>query len=270
MVYIKNGKGFRSGGHNLRATVPLVAIPFKPEIAYSTEIGIKSEFFDNRVRFNAAAYRTRVNNLQRSTLFLVNGQPITFLGNAASSRITGMEADLTVAPIKGLTLVGTVALTDPEYIAYQEVPSRTNLTGDRACCEIFESVPEKTFSLQGSYEFPIGDRGELLLSANYNWVSEVKLVSGNFFVGNPFTVIVDPFTGMTVGDSTTNRGTADPIGLLGASIAYTFDDRYTIRAWGRNLTNESGITTSTNAQLGYVNAGLREPRTYGLTLSAEF
>lgn len=125
-------------------------------------------------------------------------------------------------------------------------------------------------SLQGSYEIPVGDSGELLLSANYNWMSRVKIVNGNFFVGNPFTVVTDPFTGLTVGDSIVDAGTSDSIGLLGASIAYTFDDRYKIMAWGRNLTNESGIVNSTNASRGFVNKGLREPRMYGLTVSAEF
>jgi iron complex outermembrane receptor protein len=269
MVYAKHSKGFRSGGHNLRATALAQAIPFQPEIAYTNEIGVKSQFFDNRVRFNAAAYRTRVNNMQRSTLFLVNGSPITFLSNAASARILGLEAELTLAPVEGLLLTGTVALTDPKYLNFSELPSRTNLGGDRTS-DLFESIPKKTFSLQGSYTFNLGGESSVTLAANYNWQSKVKLLSNNFSIGNPYLVITDPFTGKTIAQSFIDLGSMDPVGILGGSITFSLKDRYKLMVWGRNLTNEQGNTIATNASLGYMGNGMREPRTYGLTLSAEF
>ena len=50
MVYGKFSKGYRSGGQNLRATNPLIFVPFGPEIVYEAEAGFKSELLDRRLR----------------------------------------------------------------------------------------------------------------------------------------------------------------------------------------------------------------------------
>lgn len=269
MVYAKHAKGFRSGGMNLRATTLANAVPFKPEIAYSTEIGFKSQLWDNRIRLNVAAYHTLVNDIQRSTLFLVNGVPVTFLSNAAKARINGVEAELTVAPIEGLTLSASGALVDPKYLSFSEAPSRTNLTGDRSM-ESFDSVPKQQFALQGSYEFAVNQDSKLTLAANYSWQGRTKVVNGMFFVGSPALVVIDPQSGETLAANFIDSGTTPPTGLLGASVTYTFQDRYKLTGWVRNLTDNRSINNATNASLGYVNATIREPRTFGVTATVNF
>ena len=51
LVYAKTSRGFRSGGQNLRggAAGPESFAPFDPETVTDLEIGLKSQFFNDRV-----------------------------------------------------------------------------------------------------------------------------------------------------------------------------------------------------------------------------
>ena len=127
-AYLKTSKGFRSGGQNLRANSVATAIPFKPEIAYAHEAGIKSELFDRRLRLNLAGYYSNVNDIQRTTLIgLANGTTQTVLTNAGKIRIWGLEGEFLVQLPAGFQVGGTGSYTNAKYKDYQELPSRTNL-----------------------------------------------------------------------------------------------------------------------------------------------
>ena len=96
MVYAKAGRGYRSGGENLRANGdPATFAPFKPEINDEQEIGIKSEFLDHKVRLNIAAYHNIISNAQRSLLLSVPGSTnlLTVLYNAEKQETLGLEAE---------------------------------------------------------------------------------------------------------------------------------------------------------------------------------
>jgi iron complex outermembrane recepter protein len=53
LAYLSYNRGFKSGGFNsLNIQIP----PFRPEQLDAYELGFKSTFVDNRVRFNGAFY----------------------------------------------------------------------------------------------------------------------------------------------------------------------------------------------------------------------
>ncbi len=105
LVYATWSTGFRPGGVNRRGSLG----PYQPDRLTNYEIGWKTSWFDNSLRFNGAIYREDWNNFQFSFL----GQnSFTEIHNASSARIYGSEADVTWIPLDGLTISGSGTLTD--------------------------------------------------------------------------------------------------------------------------------------------------------------
>lgn len=65
LAYLTLSHGYKSGGFNGTSVVAAdVTIPFEPETADTVELGLRSEWFDNRLRFNGAVFFTRSYDLQ--------------------------------------------------------------------------------------------------------------------------------------------------------------------------------------------------------------
>ena len=98
MVYASYTRGFKPGGSNLTygredIIAPIVVLPtFKDETVEAWELGIKTDFADNRVRLNAAAFYYDYKNLQYQAT-----DPELFeggVGNLPGSEIYGAEVEL--------------------------------------------------------------------------------------------------------------------------------------------------------------------------------
>jgi iron complex outermembrane receptor protein len=264
LTYVKTSKGFRSGGQNLRASgaATAVFVPFGPEVAREQEIGLKSELFDRRVRFNLAAFYNEVSGIQRSTLVSapVNGipSPTTVVGNAGKARFYGGEAELTIAPATGLTFTGTAAVTKPKYLDYAD------LTGDRRS-EPFPGIPDWTFSVATDYQTRIGAAG-LRAHLDYAWVGDIPLYALRTApTGDP---AVDSVTRAVVETLTRPAG-----GEMNARLAMTFnDDALEVAIFGRNILNRRVIGTGLlfEAPLNVIAAQRNDPATYGITATLKF
>lgn len=105
-IYGSYSEGIRSGGYNVRSSVGGVSPgPYDQEIQDAFELGAKTDLFDRRVRFNVAAFYNKIRNLQRDVQTadpVVGSAQVT--ANVGTSEIYGGEAELTVAPVTGLTL----------------------------------------------------------------------------------------------------------------------------------------------------------------------
>ena len=98
MVYASYTRGFKPGGSNLTygredIIAPIVVLPtFKDETVEAWELGVKTDFADNRVRLNAAAFYYDYKNLQYQAT-----DPELFeggVGNLPGSEIYGAELEL--------------------------------------------------------------------------------------------------------------------------------------------------------------------------------
>jgi iron complex outermembrane receptor protein len=56
MVFASATNGFKSGGWNARANYAALAIPFEPEQIWSYESGVRSDWFDKRLRVNLTGF----------------------------------------------------------------------------------------------------------------------------------------------------------------------------------------------------------------------
>ena len=95
LVYATWSRGFRPGGVNRRGTFE----PYKPDFLTNYEAGAKFSFARG-AHFNVAGYVQDWDDMQVSVLG-ENG--LTVVRNVGSARIWGVEADLLLRPITGLT-----------------------------------------------------------------------------------------------------------------------------------------------------------------------
>jgi iron complex outermembrane receptor protein len=143
--YAKYASGYRAGGASSRTSNYQA---FDPEYVKSYEIGLKTEFFDRRVRLNVAGYIMDRNNSQvdLSTIQPTatgNFNNLVTINAPGTTKIRGLEADLTVNPAEGLTIGASYAYTYTDIplvpVRYDERTSAGALTGN------FTLVPQKFY-----------------------------------------------------------------------------------------------------------------------------
>ncbi len=107
MLYATWSEGFRPGGVNRRGTFP----PYKADFLTNYEIGWKTEWADNRLRFNGAMFKDDWDDFQFSFLG-ENG--LTNITNAGQAQLKGIEMDVQWAVTDAFTLYGGLAVQKAE------------------------------------------------------------------------------------------------------------------------------------------------------------
>ena len=279
MVYGSWSRGYRSGGFNGRGQTPFSArLPYDPETVDAFELGLKSAFLDNRVSLNLAAFHTKYKDIQQSTTITLPPPSTgneTIVTNAASAKIKGIEADLTVRATDGLTLKSSFGYTDAKFGGFI-----TNLPiGGASMPFDFSRVdliyaPKVTWAISAEYVQPVvlgAVEGEIKAQAGYRFLSrydqQIAADAVTPVVGNPVIV-----------ERNDPRLRSDEQNLLDASLSFLWDvggdkGRARITAYGRNLFDDRGTNTAftvANNPILWSFASMREPRTYGLQLGYEF
>ena len=194
-------EGFKSGGFNASTLDRAVTVgnpdnaiddSFLSETVEGFELGFKSEWFDNTLRVNGAAYSYDYDELQLSvvTEVVVNGvaSPVVSTENAGSAKIEGIELDaLWLTPLEGLSLTGVVAYNDSHFINYISECSQYQLFTDPTGCDvnvdtsgtnggldtsaggIFDVITDNGYDSQDRRDTPLTNAPEwsLSLGANY-------------------------------------------------------------------------------------------------------
>ena len=102
LVYVKNSKGFKSGGFNRGSVDPFkpsgapnVAnlIVYNPEQVLATEGGIKSTFLDGRARANLSVFRYDYTDKEEAVVRVIGGIPTNTAINAGQATIYGAELE---------------------------------------------------------------------------------------------------------------------------------------------------------------------------------
>jgi outer membrane receptor protein involved in Fe transport len=182
MVYATFSRGFRPGGINRRQQVPPnpPLATYVPDFLNNYEVGFKTTWLGNRLRFNGAVFREDWRNFQFGFL----GQnSFTIIRNAAAARIWGAEQEIEWAPVRGLTL--TLAATELDPKMSEDFCLDVDASGTPlplASCPSYDAVPNgtqlpNTPKFKGNavvrYEFPLGGL-DAHLQAGYVYTSSIK------------------------------------------------------------------------------------------------
>lgn len=266
-VYGKWSEGYKSGGANSRS---LRYAPFNPETLSMFEIGAKTEFLDRRVRLNLAAYTGAYKSIQidfqanylqvdaQGNLLQTNRTTIETANAPGTGRAKGVEAELTVAPMAGLTLTASYAYNDVTIPATVN-PFPQGSTG------VIVTTPIKIYPVYTpahaasgaiDYERPVGDyRLVAHLDANYD--------SGFYANYN------DPAPGVNQPKGEPGFIVNGRIGIADIALNDT-GALLTLSAWTRNLLNEQHVFYKGLNTLTGISGFFNEPRTYGVEATVKF
>ena len=182
MVYGSVSTGFKGGGSNPRPFTTQQVIAFRPEKLTAYEIGFKSDFFDRRVRFNAAAFINDYVDIQIPVLTCPTA-PCAARLNAGDARVKGFEAELSAYPIDGLAIDASISYLDFKYKASSLDPAASYPTnpGGVSANDPPASPPWK-FSLGAQYKIDLDKAGSI--TPRFDVTYEDKKFGGASVVNN--------------------------------------------------------------------------------------
>lgn len=261
LVYAKQSRGYRSGGQQLRSTSTVDTAPFQPEIVNEQELGLKSEFFDRRLRLNLSAYHNTIKGAQRSVITQVGGIVQTIVENA-DIRNYGIEADVAARVAEGLTLSANGSYNDPKYTRYIGVVGATLGVDKAALGARFDGLAKEQFSVAVDYDRPTSF-GRVAVNVNYAWVGRYDTNPES--VGTLLAVGNSPADAQAVVNITQKPAA----GFLGARATLGFGDNFDIAVFGRNILNKR-VFVHTLFVGDYASSIRNDPVTYGVTGTVRF
>ena len=115
LAYTSVSTGFRGGGFNPRPFAQDQINEFQPEKLTEYEVGLKSDWFDHRLRANVAGYYGNYQNLQFNSQILQNGVPYTGITNIGGANIYGYEVEIEARPVGAWRIEASVGYTAFKY-----------------------------------------------------------------------------------------------------------------------------------------------------------
>ena len=260
-VYARVARGFRGPTVQGRSAVFATAYTTAgSETNTSYEAGVKTQFWDGRISFNAAGFYYNVDNIQLNGND-ANGNGVLF--NARKGKGYGAEAELDARPVPNLRLGAGLSLLHTEIddtgvyaqvgaaggVLSQRVLNPTVRIGNNYFAQInrnpFPNAPDYNINANARYDLPLGDRSRVFLAGDVNVQGHVN------------------YTLYRSVEYTANGNYE-----VGAKVGYAFG-RYEAAVFARNLTNTKNLVDvidTSNYRAGIYN----EPRVFGVMLSGSF
>lgn len=280
-VYALVSKGYKAGGTSLGFNAdpvnvplpPVIAEPFKEETVWNYELGLKSEWFNRRLRINAAAFYMDWSNFQLEVFrFLVPGNlqsKFALTANVEESEAAGAEVEFAAAITDRFTLSGGLGYLDTEITKSNPQELSGGFIVDLVGLDLPKS-PRWTANAIGEYRWP--------MSTNEAWV-RAEYIYRDSQMSNIEALTWE----QTRGQFLPNHGTAaflpaTPDGYPFVAPSYSLVNLRTGLDWGNfrvmlyveNLFDEDYYTGTAEA---FSISGIRlrvNPRGYGFTLSYRY
>ncbi len=225
LVYATFSQGYKGPAFNVFYNQALAnTLPISSESSEQIELGYK--LTTGNLFANVAVFTTDIENLQANNIDTSLGTATTTLTNAGDISTEGIEVDFIWQPSENFQLTGGFASIDAEI--------------DRFNCPV--GVPASACTDRSGLDVPFSPDLKYTIGANY----VMALKSGTEVIFDASFVHTDE----QVAGLPANNGTTAPQALLpeydiiNASIAFSFqDDKYRLTLIGKNLGDESYVTT---------------------------
>ncbi len=217
LVFISANRGIKGGNFAPSASVTLDRIRHDEEVLHAFEAGIKTEFADGRVRFNATAFLYDYDDYQAFTFL----EGVPSVSNADAENV-GAEFELIMLPNEHWDIVLGLSLQDSEVDNVRMTGSQTTPVGfvvDWPVDEIdgaeLPNTPSMSFNYLVRYNFNTGF-GNVALQLDGNYADDQYL-------------------------EVTNGGAAfqESYNVMNARATWTStDEKWQLTAWVKNLDDE--------------------------------
>jgi iron complex outermembrane receptor protein len=264
-VYARVARGFR--GPTIQGRSAVFNADFttaNSETDLSWEAGVKSRWFDNRLRFNLTGFYYTVDDIQLNANDS-NGNGVLF--NADKAKAYGMEAELDARPVRNLSLTAGLSLLHSEIDDSRVYAQTCGLNGVQVCTVLdpyftkgtgtgttyFASIngnplpnaPRYNLDFTARYDVPVNADGKVFISTDWNlqgYTNFVLYKTKEFYSDGNF------------------QG--------GLKLGYTGGNgKYEVAIFARNITNEKNLIGVIE---NYMAAVVNDPRVIGVALSGKF
>jgi iron complex outermembrane receptor protein len=261
MTYATVSKGFKSGGFNIDITQVGAAPPqvtsFDPETVENFELGLRSQFLDDRLTANLTGFYMKYDDLVVQLADFSRGALQVLFLNAGKLDVYGFESELSAAVTDGLRLNASVGYTRIDYVDLADnsplfIASTClggPLTDERCTAQTLARSPEWTYTAGANYSHALGT-GTVTLSANYSYKDEQ-------FSNN----------------STSNSVLLPSYSIANVRLEYDSGKFWKVALFGTNVLDEEYITTGTNGTgnvLGTLSVSPGAPAEYGVAATLSF
>jgi iron complex outermembrane receptor protein len=246
-VYARIAKGFRPGGPNVIALDAPEGTPtsYGSDTTLNYELGLKGENEARTFAFDVAAFHIDWDDIQ--LLARVNGVGINT--NAGGAESDGIEATLMFKPVDQLKFSLTGAYTDAKLTEDTDELLVGGREGDR-----LPYTPKASYSVSADYDWPLAGEQSAYFGISFSHLSEVPAAFDPAFVAENDRQRILP-----------------AYDTLDVRAGWDFG-KVSVELFGRNLTDDDGKTSDAtgNTPNGAIATGVIRPRSYGVTVTAEF
>ena len=238
---------------NMPASCPSLTCPdqiqidLPAEVIDNTEIGIKTDLLQGKLRFNATYFMANWNGM-RVNLLPLDGvgstQPFPYATGDGKGTAKGWEFEVDWAPTDRLTVNTGVGLIDTNYIqggVLTGIAGQAGITGNYPGAP-FAYAADTTAALGLTYRIPTKKGAQLTIAGNYGYTG-------------PYAR--DAAYQRTLVDANGKPVLEHSYGIFNARFMYEPAARnYSVEVWGKNLMDEQ-----------YVNGGFDTRDTWGYDFS---
>jgi iron complex outermembrane receptor protein len=251
LVYGSFSKGFKSGGFNAFRGANVAV---DPENVDAYELGLKTDI-GRMVRLNLSAFRYDYKNLQVRTPVPSGGVGIE---SARSARSQGAEAELSVAPMRGLRFDANVAVLDATFragtlsaVQVQSYVFGTNppVVAENIAGNRLTRAPKLQFALNGRYDWDVGSSYKASMQGSLRHQSSV------FFLETQQQAPTFRGAAWDEVDARIAFGDADYAWTASVFVKNAFDNRH---------------FSQVSAFFGLPNGALNDPRRFGAQIEVKF
>ena len=279
-VYASWGRGFRSGGFNSIGSEALINFwynagyggpgefvdagltirdEYEKEVTDSFEVGVKTLWFEDRLRLNAAVFRNEIDDNQFFEFFAGPFGLMRVVTTIDKAEVSGFEADFTWQATDMLRVYGGIGLLDSEI--------KENINRPLSVGNDLPQAPEETYNLGGQLDIPLGETWNLMARVDWAYVGDMWF---HTLQGEETPTVWQALfqaPGLTQNFSRAKR---DAYSTINARVALS-NKNWTFTLWGRNLGDEDYLQEVIPApEFGGSFIHPSALRSYGLDVTYQF
>jgi iron complex outermembrane receptor protein len=262
--YVSYNRGFKAGLYNLNAPFNP---PVKPETVDAYEVGLKSQFLDNRLQVDLAGFYDQFTNIQLRQFGATAGAYL--LLNAAQGESKGLDLDFQAVATDHLRFTGGLELLDATYTRFPDAPF--TYPKPAVCSAPGTSAPgHSTGPSSGGDLTCLGDAsGKTMIGAPPVTASLSAQYKTSFSAGDLLVTATGSYNGGFFFELD-NRLKQPPYALLNTTIAWVpVGGHWELELWGENLTGARYYMLEQSAALADFGAPA-PPATFGARVKLHF
>jgi iron complex outermembrane receptor protein len=168
-VYLRYAKGVKSGGFNTSATNVSALATLDPEVLNSVELGLKSEWLNGKLNFNANIFGYKYKDVQVNVVGPLppTNVAVSYMQNVSKGRAYGAEFEIEALPIDNLHVSANLGLLKTEFTDFEVLNGGGDYSGNE-----FVRSPHVNAQLAADYKIPVGNGNKIVLGGDVRYIGK--------------------------------------------------------------------------------------------------